>query len=47
MLLVVALMALFCLIGLSTRNFDARARRLLLFGIVALIALDFARRLFS
>jgi hypothetical protein len=47
MLLVVALMGLFCLIGLSARNFDVRARWLLLFGIAALIALDFARRLLS
>jgi hypothetical protein len=47
MLLVVALMGLFCLMGLSARNFDVRARRLLLFGIAALITLDFVGRLFS
>ena len=44
MLLVVALLGYFCLLGLAARRFDARARWLLLVGIVALVMLDFATR---
>lgn len=44
MLLVLALLGLFCLIGLVAIKFGMRARWLLLAGIVALVVLDFARR---
>lgn len=44
MVLVVALLVYFCLVGLITRRFDMRARWLLALGTVALVMLDFARR---
>jgi hypothetical protein len=44
MLLVVALLIYFCVIGLTARRFGAHMRWLLLAGIVALVMLDFARR---
>ena len=44
MILVVALLAYFCLVGLTASRFDARSRWLLLAGIVVLVMLDFARR---
>jgi hypothetical protein len=44
MILVVALLAYFCLIGLITRRFDTRTRWLLMVGVVALVLVDFARR---
>jgi hypothetical protein len=44
MILVVALMAYFCLVGLTARRFDGRVRWLLLAGIAALVILDFVRR---
>ena len=44
MLLVVALLAFFCLVGLTARRFGLSTRWVLLAGIVALIMLDVARR---
>ena len=44
MLLVVALLGYFCLVGLTARRFDAGVRWLLLAGIVAFVLLDLARR---
>jgi hypothetical protein len=44
MVLVVALLAYFCLVGLTARRFDGRVQWLLLAGVVALVMLDFARR---
>jgi hypothetical protein len=44
MLLVVALLVYFCLMGLIARRFGARERWLLLAGIVMVVMLDFARR---
>jgi hypothetical protein len=44
MILVVALLAYFCLVGLIARRFDARVRWLLIAGIVTLAMLDLARR---
>jgi hypothetical protein len=44
MLLVVALLAYFCLVGLTARRFDTRAQLLLLAGIVVMVMLDLARR---
>jgi hypothetical protein len=44
MLLVVALLGYSCLVGLTARRFDGRARWQLLAGIAALILIDFARR---
>jgi len=44
MLLVVALLAFFCLVGLTARRFAARVQWLLLAGIVVLVMVDFARR---
>lgn len=44
MVLVIALLAYFCLIGLAARRFGTHTRWLLLAGIVALVVLDFARR---
>jgi hypothetical protein len=45
MILVVALLAYFCLVGLTARRFGLRERWLLLAGILALVMLDFARLL--
>lgn len=47
MVLVVALLAYFCLLGLTANRFGARERWLLLAGIVALVMIDFARRSLS
>jgi hypothetical protein len=44
MILVVALLAFFCLVGLFARRFGTSVRWLLLAGVVAMIMLDFARR---
>ena len=44
MLLVVALLGCFCLVGLTVRRFDTRARWLLLACIAVLVLLDLARR---
>jgi hypothetical protein len=44
MILVAALLAYFCLVGLIARRFDARTRWLLLAGIIAMVMLDFASR---
>ena len=44
MILVVALLVYFCLIGLVTRRFDTRTRWLLMVGVIALVLVDFARR---
>ena len=44
MILVIALLAYFCLVGLVARRFGMRVQWLLLAGIVALIMLDFAGR---
>jgi hypothetical protein len=44
MLLVAALLAYFCVVGLTARNFGVRERWLLLAGIVALVMIDFAGR---
>jgi hypothetical protein len=44
MVLVVALLAYFCLVGLTARRFGTRERLLLLAGIAALVFLDFAGR---
>ena len=44
MILVVTLLAYFCLVGLFTRRFDTRTRWLLIAGVVALVLVDFARR---
>lgn len=44
MLLILALLGYFCLIGLAARRFAGRVRWLLLAGIVALVMLDFATR---
>jgi hypothetical protein len=44
MVLVVALLGYCCLVGLTARRIDGRARWLLLAGITALVLLDFARR---
>jgi hypothetical protein len=44
MILVVALLGWFCLVGLTARRFGGRARWLLLAGIVVLVMLDFAGR---
>ncbi|MEO8285475.1 MAG: hypothetical protein ABI670_03450 [Chloroflexota bacterium] len=44
MILVVVLLGYFCLVGLTARRFDTRARWLLLAGIAVLVMLDFARR---
>lgn len=44
MLLVVALLGYFCLVGLTARRFGMSVRWLLLAGIVVLVVLDLARR---
>jgi hypothetical protein len=44
MLLVVALLAFFCLVGLTARRFGMSVRWLVLAGVVVLIMFDFARR---
>jgi hypothetical protein len=44
MVLVVALLAYFCLVGLTARRFGARERLLLLAGVVVLVLIDFAGR---
>jgi hypothetical protein len=44
MILVVALLAYFCLVGLTARQFGARERWLLLAGIFVMVMIDFARR---
>ena len=44
MILVIALLGYFCLVGLSARRFGVRVQWLVLAGIVALVMLDFARR---
>jgi hypothetical protein len=44
MILVLALLAYFCLVGLTARRFDTRTRWVLLAGIVALVMLDVVRR---
>ena len=44
MILVVALLGWFCLVGLTARQFDARVRWLLLAGIVVLVMFDFVSR---
>ena len=44
MILVVALLVYFCMVGLVTRRFDTRTRWLLMVGVVALVLVDFARR---
>ena len=44
MILVVALLGYFCLVGLTARRFGLRERGLLLAGIAALVMLDFAGR---
>lgn len=44
MVLVVVLLAYFCLVGLTARRFDARAKWLLLAGIVIMVMFDFVRR---
>jgi hypothetical protein len=44
MLLVVALLIYFCLVGLTVRRFGVNARWLLLAGIIALVIFDFAGR---
>jgi hypothetical protein len=44
MILVVALLGYFCLVGLIARRFDTRVRWILLAGIIALVMLDFLRR---
>jgi hypothetical protein len=44
MLLVVALLVYFCLVGLTARRYATRVQWLLLAGIVVLVMLDFARR---
>ena len=44
MILVVALLVYFCLVGLIARRFGTGAKWLLLGGIVLLIMLDFVRR---
>lgn len=47
MLLVVALLTCFCLVGLTIRRFDKRAGWLLLAGIAVLVLLDLVRRTLS
>jgi hypothetical protein len=44
MLLVVALLAFFCLVGLTANRFSGGMRWLLLAGIFALVVFDFAER---
>jgi hypothetical protein len=44
MVLVVALLAYFCLVGLTARHFGMRERWLLLAGIVVFVMLDFVGR---
>jgi hypothetical protein len=44
MLLVVALLGFFCLVGLTARRFSMSARWLMLAGIAALVIFDLARR---
>ena len=44
MILVVALLGYFCLIGLVARRLSAGVRWLVLVGIVALVMIDFATR---
>ena len=44
MILVLALLAYFCLVGLAARRFGMGVRWLLLAGIVAMVMIDFARR---
>jgi hypothetical protein len=44
MVLVVALLAYLCLVGLVARRFEGRVQWLLLVGVVALVMIDFARR---
>ena len=45
MLLVVALLGYFCLVGLTAQRFGTRTRWVLLAGVAALVMLDLARRL--
>ena len=47
MVLVLALLAYFCLLGLTARRFGTRERWLLLAGIVVMVVIDFARRALS
>ena len=44
MILVVALLGYFCLVGLAAQRFGMRTRWLLLAGIAALVMLDYAGR---
>jgi len=44
MILVVALLGFFCLVGLTARRFSARVQWLLLGGIALLVMLDFVMR---
>jgi hypothetical protein len=44
MVLVVALLGFFCLVGLTARRFDMRVRWLLLAGISLMVMLDFVMR---
>ncbi len=44
MLLIVALLAFFCLVGLTAHRLGASARWLLLAGIVALVVINLATR---
>jgi hypothetical protein len=44
MILVVGMLAYFCLVGLTARHFGGRARWLLLAGIVTMVMLDVVTR---
>ena len=44
MLLVIALLGFFCLVGLTAHRFGMNVRWLVLAGIAALVILDLARR---
>ena len=44
MVLVIALLGFFCLVGLTARRFGTSVRWLLLTGITAMVVLDFVAR---
>jgi len=44
MVLVVAMLGFFCLVGLTVRRFDMRVRWILLVGIALMVMLDFVLR---